>query len=67
MPQQLAVIGFGDLSFAAFNQPAITTVAIDRVKMGEDAATRLADKIEGRSPQDAVVDLGFQLVERDSG
>ena len=67
VPQQLAVIGFGDLSFAAFNQPAITTVAIERVKMREDAATRMADKIEGRSPQDAVVDLGFQLVERDSG
>ena len=67
VPGQLAVIGFGDLNFAAHHQPAITTVAIDRIKMGEDAATRLADKIEGHSPQEAVVDLGFQLIQRDSG
>lgn len=67
VPDQLAVIGFGDLAFAAANRPAITTVAIDRVKMGEDAAMLLANKIEGVMPAEAVVDLGFTMVVRDSG
>lgn len=67
VPEALAVIGFGDLAFAAANRPSITTIAIDRVKMGEDAATLLADKIEGQRPHEAIVDLGFQLVLRNSG
>lgn len=67
VPQQLAVIGFGDLNFAAFNQPSITTVAIHRVRMGEHAATLLADKIEGLEPHEPVIDLGFTLIARDSG
>ncbi|QUG76748.1 LacI family DNA-binding transcriptional regulator [Erwinia sp. E602] len=67
VPEDLAVIGFGDLAFAEHNQPAITTVAIDRLKMGELAATLLADKIEGQAPAEAVVDLGFTLRVRESG
>ncbi|MBD8162900.1 LacI family DNA-binding transcriptional regulator [Erwinia persicina] len=67
VPARLAVIGFGDLAFAAANRPSITTVAIDRVKMGEEAATLLADKIEGQVPAELVIDLGFTLKVRDSG
>lgn len=67
VPAQLAVIGFGDLAFAAANRPSITTVAIDRVKMGEDAATLLANKIEGVTPAESTIDLGFTLIVRDSG
>jgi LacI family gluconate utilization system Gnt-I transcriptional repressor len=38
VPQDLAVIGFGDLDFAASNRPAITTVSVDRHAIGEQAA-----------------------------
>ncbi len=66
VPQDLAVMGFGDLDFAACNIPAITTVNIDRWKIGKDAATLLADKIEGLPVEEGIVDIGFTLMERES-
>lgn len=66
VPQDLAVMGFGDLDFAACNIPAITTVNVDRWKIGKDAATLLADKIEGLPVEEGIVDIGFTLMERES-
>lgn len=66
VPQDIAVMGFGDLAFAAHNVPPITTVGVDRWKVGKDAATMLADKIEGKSVDNPVVDIGFTLIERES-
>ncbi|MEQ5050440.1 LacI family DNA-binding transcriptional regulator [Klebsiella michiganensis] len=66
VPQDLAVIGFGDLDFAASNRPAITTVSVDRHAIGEQAATLLADRIEGGEEGEAIIDIGFHLVARES-
>lgn len=66
VPGKLAVIGFGDLNFAEHNTPSITTVRVDRWKIGRDAATMLADKIESKPIADAIVDIGFSLIERES-
>ncbi len=59
-------MGFGDLDFAASNRPSITTVGIDRREMGRRAATLLADNIAGHPHSDAIIDIGFQLIERES-
>jgi LacI family gluconate utilization system Gnt-I transcriptional repressor len=66
VPEDLAVIGFGDLDFAGDTWPSITTVSVDRHAIGLRAATLLADRIEGLATQDAVVDIGFHFVERES-
>ncbi|ACT08371.1 transcriptional regulator, LacI family [Dickeya chrysanthemi Ech1591] len=66
VPQDLAVIGFGDLDFAASNRPSLTTVGIDRREMGRRAATLLADSLAGNTHGEAIVDIGFQLIERES-
>jgi len=66
VPQDLAVVGFGDLDFAASNRPAITTVSVDRHEIGLRAATLLADRIEGIDPENAIQDVGFTLIERES-
>ncbi|EOF4703131.1 LacI family DNA-binding transcriptional regulator [Klebsiella oxytoca] len=66
VPEDLAVIGFGDLDFAASNRPAITTVSVDRHAIGEQAATLLADRIEGSGEEEVIVDIGFHLVVRES-
>ncbi len=59
VPEDLAVIGFGDLDFAGSNRPALTTVSVDRHAIGEQAATLLADRIEGHGEGGVIIDIGF--------
>lgn len=66
IPQDLAVIGFGDLSFAKDLVPALTTVRINGAAIGEQAAQWIMDRAEGRQPALRHVDIGFTLVQRDS-
>lgn len=66
VPQDLAVIGFGDLDFAAGNNPAITTVSVDRKIIGQRAATLLMERIEGVRSGEEIVDIGFHFIERES-
>ncbi len=66
VPEELAVIGFGDQDFAPFTYPALTTVRIDRVRMGLLAAEALLARVNDEDPGEAVVDLGFSIVERET-
>ena len=66
VPGQLAVVGFGDLEFAAALDPALTTVHIRSAEIGRQAAQFIVDRAEGRQPAERVVDIGFELVERAS-
>lgn len=66
VPDQLAVIGCGDLPFAADVQPALSTVHLDGGAMGTLAAAMLADRIEDRVVATPRRDLGFSIVQRAS-
>ena len=66
VPAQLAVMGFGDLEFAADFAPSLTTVRIDGEAIGRQAARFIIDRAEGRTPEATVVDVGFQIIERAS-
>lgn len=66
VPDRLAVMGFGDLDFAADLEPALSTVQIDGAAMGRQAAHFIISRVEGRVPPCSVVDIGFRLVERAS-
>lgn len=66
VPADMAVMGFGDLDFAASNYPSITTVRIDRVEMGRIAARALTERLAGESPSPAIRDMGFTVIERES-
>lgn len=48
VPQELAVSGFDDRSFAAYTSPSLTTVSMPLHDMGAAAATMLISLIEGR-------------------
>ena len=64
VPEQIALIGFGDQSFAADTYPPLSTVRIDRPKMGRIAADKLLARIDGKTLDDHVIDVGFEMVER---
>ncbi|NDY90456.1 LacI family DNA-binding transcriptional regulator [Ideonella livida] len=66
VPADLAVVGFGDLALAADTAPALTSVRIDAVAIGEQAARWIVDRAEGRPVAQPVVDIGFEIVRRES-
>ncbi len=66
IPEQIAIIGFNDLEFMAAAVPTLTSVRTNRYEMGKTAATMIIDAIEGRRPEQPVLDLGFKVIERQS-
>jgi len=66
IPDDLAVIGFDDLSFAAHLNPPLTTVAQPRMEIGIRAAHLLINRIEGDTEPPKQVVLPASLVIRES-
>jgi LacI family gluconate utilization system Gnt-I transcriptional repressor len=66
VPQDLAVMGFADLDFAAYTFPALSTVHVDRAAIGRKAAEILLSRLGGKSTEPVSVDVGFEIVERGS-
>jgi len=67
IPAQLAVAGFGDLDLAAGTQPALTTVRIDGVAIGKQAARFIVARADGEKVDPRIVDIGYELLVRGSG
>ncbi|WP_326534012.1 LacI family DNA-binding transcriptional regulator [Pseudorhodoferax sp.] len=65
VPGQLAVMGFGDMDFAADANPPLTTIHVDNEQLGERAAVLMVEALDGRRSK-RVLDMGFQIVERAS-
>jgi LacI family gluconate utilization system Gnt-I transcriptional repressor len=66
VPEDLAVAGFGDLDLAPLIVPAITTVRVDRYRMGRIAAETLLRRIAGDVSLERIQDVGFSIVRRES-
>ena len=66
VPNQIAVMGFGDVPFVADMLPALTTVRINGGKIGELAAQYLMDRAEGKTITEPIVNVGFSIIERDT-
>ncbi|WP_438767105.1 LacI family DNA-binding transcriptional regulator [Kushneria sp. TE3] len=66
VPQTLAVMGFGDMSFAAATWPALSTVRIDGAEIGRLTAGHLLQRF-GTPRSDHVcdvLDVGFEIIAR---
>jgi LacI family gluconate utilization system Gnt-I transcriptional repressor len=66
IPNQLAIMGFGDVPFVADLIPALTTVHINGGQMGQKAAQYLIARAEGNEVEHPIMDVGFSIVKRDS-
>lgn len=68
VPERLAVVGFGDLAFAASCVPPLTTIRPSGDIIGQEVARLIAERIDtpGSKPEARVIDTGFSLIERKS-
>ncbi|MEM9439118.1 MAG: LacI family DNA-binding transcriptional regulator [Pseudomonadota bacterium] len=70
VPDDVAIAGFGDFEIGSHIIPSLTTVHIDCIGIGERAGQLLLDLLSRTSIESAdehqVIDLGFELVERES-
>lgn len=69
VPGDLAVMGFGDLSFSSTSNPPLTTIRPSGDLIGREVARLIKACTHGTHPMDAarIVDTGHLLVERKSG
>jgi len=66
VPQRVAVAGFNDLAGNDQMLPPLTSVRTPRAAIGEKAASMLLDLIGGQAVKQPAVDLGFELMVRQS-
>jgi len=66
VPNDVAVAGFNDLPQSALMVPPLTTVRTPRAEVGRHAAALLLEQLRGEPTQPRALDLGFEVVERDS-
>jgi LacI family transcriptional regulator, gluconate utilization system Gnt-I transcriptional repressor len=66
VPDEIAIVGFNDLEFMASAVPSLTSVRTNRYEMGRNAVTMVTAAIDGSRPPEPVVDLGFELMVRQS-
>lgn len=66
VPGDLALMGFNDSDIASALQPALSSVAVDRLAMGRTAARLLLARLQGQPVPQPVVDTGFSIIGRAS-
>jgi LacI family gluconate utilization system Gnt-I transcriptional repressor len=66
VPEDLAVSGFGDAEASAHMLPSITSVHVDGPGIGRRAAELVLGRCRGETAAEPVIDLGFELIERQS-
>ncbi len=66
VPEDLAIIGFGDQDFAAHTDPSLTTIRIDRDQLGRAAAEALLSRFAGDTSATSIRLVGFELMRRGS-
>ena len=66
VPEDISVIGFDDIEFSGFTQPALTTVRLSRQEMADKAFSALAKLIVASTEKGSQYDIETHLVIRDS-
>ncbi len=66
VPQDLAVIGFGASDATMSAVPALTSVRIDGAEIGRRAAEALILRTRGVEPPARRIDVGFEILKRDT-
>lgn len=65
IPDDIAMIGFGDMDFSNCTLPPLSTIRPPREEIGNVVAQCVLQRVQGRS-QETCLDLGFELLPRAS-
>ncbi len=66
VPGTLAIAGFNDLNGSDQMLPPLTTIRTPRAAIGRDAATMMLDLLRGKVVETTGLDLGYELILRES-
>lgn len=66
VPRDLAIAGFDDAEIASVVEPPLTTVRTPRYALGRTVADLVMARLNGRKTAPEVIDLGFEIVRRNS-
>lgn len=66
VPGRIAITGMDDQEIASQCVPALTTIRMPRHEMGRRAAAMLCRRLSGETLESNVVDLGFDVVTRET-
>lgn len=66
VPRRLAIVSFGDSPISRWIKPALTTMRFPMREMGEEAARLLLQRMGGHSAGGSAINLGFEIMMRDS-
>lgn len=66
VPEDIAVVGFGNSSLAGEMRPTITTVDIDGTRIAREAIAAIRRHAEGLELAERSIDVGFRLIARES-
>lgn len=66
VPGQFGIIGYNDIEYSAASAPSLSTIRTPRYEMGRGAVAMIMRAASGDRPDPAVVDVGFELVARQS-
>jgi LacI family gluconate utilization system Gnt-I transcriptional repressor len=66
VPDDLAVMGFGNSSLAGDMRPTITTVDVDGTRIAREAIAAIRSHSAGQVPTERSIDVGFRLISRES-
>jgi LacI family gluconate utilization system Gnt-I transcriptional repressor len=66
VPTQVAIAGFNDLTGSDQMLPTLTTVRTPRAQIGQASAHMLLSLMRGEEPEVAQLDLGFEILQRQS-
>ncbi|QHI69720.1 LacI family DNA-binding transcriptional regulator [Tichowtungia aerotolerans] len=66
IPEQISITGYDDTDFAIKSDPMLTTIRIDRKRMGEEGAKIMLQRINTPDAPLSKLIIPFQLIERQS-
>jgi LacI family gluconate utilization system Gnt-I transcriptional repressor len=68
IPEDIAIVGFGDLDFSASCVPSLTTIRPSGDLIGKEVARLILNNIQGERPggPSHIIDTGHVLIERRS-